>query len=47
MPSDYYITWPYQKLRFALIFPPLPEEAKEFELIFPKTAWQFKDIKCK
>ena len=46
-PARTYIPWPYQKLRFALVFPPLPEEAKEFELIFPKTAWQFKDIKCK
>lgn len=46
-PARTYIPWPYQKLRFALIFPPLPEEAKEFELIFPKTSWQFKDIKCK
>lgn len=46
-PARTYIPWPYQKLRFALIFPPLPEEAKEFELIFPKSAWQFKDIKCK
>lgn len=46
-PARTYIPWPYQKLRFALIFPPLTEEAKEFELIFPKTAWQFKDIKCK
>ena len=41
------IPWPYQKLRFALIFPPLPEEAKEFDLIEPSSTWQFKDIKCK
>ena len=41
------IPWPYQKLRFALIFPPLPEEAKEFDLIEPSSIWQFKDIKCK
>lgn len=41
------IPWPYQKLRFALIFPSLPEEAKEFDLIFPSSAWQFQDIKCK
>jgi len=46
-PARTYIPWPYQKLRFALIFPPLPEEAKEFELIFPSTVWQFKKIKCK
>lgn len=41
------IPWPYQKLRFALIFPPLPDNAKEFDLIEPSSSWQFKDIKCK
>ena len=41
------IPWPYQKLRFALIFAPLPEEAKEFDLIEPSSTWQFTDIKCK
>ena len=41
------IPWPGQKLRFALIFEPLPEEAKEFDFIEPSTSWQFKDIKCK
>lgn len=46
-PAKTFIPWPYQKLRFALIFPPLPEEAKEFDLIEPSTTWQFKDIKCK
>jgi hypothetical protein len=46
-PARTYIPWPYQKLRFALIFPPLPEEAKEFDLIFPSSPWQFLDIKCK
>ena len=46
-PAKVFIPWPYQKLRFALIFPPLPEEAKEFDLIEPSTTWQFKDIKCK
>ena len=46
-PARTFIPWPYQKLRFALIFPALPEEAKEFDLIEPSTTWQFKDIKCK
>jgi hypothetical protein len=41
------IPWPGQKLRFALIFPPLPDNAKEFDFIVPSSAWQFKDIKCK
>lgn len=46
-PAKTFISWPYQKLRFALIFPALPEEAKDFDLIEPSTTWQFKDIKCK
>ena len=46
-PAKIFIPWPYQKLRFALIFPALPEEAKEFDLIEPSSTWQFKGIKCK
>lgn len=46
-PASTNIPWPYQKLRFALIFPPLPEDAKEFDFIVPSSVWQFKDIKCK
>ena len=46
-PAWTYIPWPYQKLRFVLIFPPLPENATEFDLIEPSSSWQFKDIKCK
>ena len=46
-PASIKIPWPGQKLRFALIFEPLPEEAKEFDFIEPSTSWQFKDIKCK
>ena len=46
-PASIKIPWPGQKLRFALIFEPLPEEAKEFDFIVPSTVWQFKDIKCK
>ena len=41
------IPWPYQKLRFVLIFPPLPDNATEFDFIVPSSVWQFKDIKCK
>ena len=46
-PATTKIPWPGQKLCFALIFPPLPEEAKEFNFIVPSSEWQFKDIKCK
>jgi hypothetical protein len=46
-PASTTIPWPYQRLRFALIFPPLPDEAKEFDFIVPSSEWQFKDIKCK
>lgn len=46
-PARTIIPWPYQKLRFALIFPALPVEATDFDLIEPSTTWQFKDIKCK
>ena len=46
-PAKTTIPWPYQKLRFALVFEALPEEAKEFDLIMPNSTWQFKDIKCK
>ena len=46
-PGNTIIPWPYQKLRFALIFPPLPENATEFDFIEPSTSWKFKDIKCK
>ena len=46
-PAKTYIPWPYQKLRFVLIFPALPENATEFDFIVPSSNWQFKDIKCK
>ena len=46
-PAKTFVPWPYQKLRFALIFPALPENAKEFDLLEPSSTWQFKDIKCK
>ncbi len=35
------------ELRFALIFPPLPADATEFDFVAPKTVWMFKDIKCR
>ena len=41
------IPWPYQKLRFALLFPALPETAEVFDLIEPSSDWKFKDIRCK
>ena len=46
-PASTRIPWPYQKLRFALIFQPLPENATEFDFIEPSSTWQFKDIKCR
>lgn len=46
-PATTNIPWPYQKLRFALIFQPLPDNATEFDFIVPSSEWQFKDIKCK
>ena len=39
--------WPGQKLRFVLLFPPLPDNATEFDLIEPSSEWKYKDIKCK
>ena len=46
-PGNTIIPWPGQKLRFALIFPPLPENATEFDFIEPSTTWKFQDIKCR
>jgi hypothetical protein len=46
-PATTKIPWPFQKLRFALIFPALPDNATEFDFIVPSSTWQFKDIKCK
>ena len=46
-PAKVVIPWPYQKLRFALIFEPLPNDAKEFNFMVPSSEWQFKDIKCR
>jgi hypothetical protein len=39
--------WPGQKLRFVLLFPPLPDNATEFDLIEPSSEWKYKDIRCK
>ena len=41
------IPWPYQKLRFALIFPALPDTAEEFELVEPSSSWKFRIIRCR
>ena len=46
-PSRTLIEQPYQKLRFALIFPPLSLEDNEFELKMPGKYWNFKNIPCK
>jgi hypothetical protein len=46
-PATTKIPWPYQKLRFALIFPALPAEDAEFDLIEPSSDWKFKDIRCR
>lgn len=46
-PGSTAMPWPHQKLRFALIFPPLPADATEFDFVAPKTVWMFKDIKCR
>ena len=46
-PATTTVPWPFQKLRFVLIFPPLPDNAKEFDFIVPSSVWQFKDIKCR
>ena len=46
-PAETRIPWPGQKLRFVLIFPPLPDDATEFDFIVPSSEWKFKDIKCR
>lgn len=46
-PNKALIEQPYQKLRFALIFPPLSLEDSEFELKMPGKYWNFKKIPCK
>ena len=46
-PNRALIEQPYQKLRFALIFPPLSLEDNEFELKMPGKYWNFKNIPCK
>lgn len=45
-PSTTRVEQPYQKLRFALIFPPLSLEDSEFEFKESKE-WHFKNIPCK
>jgi hypothetical protein len=46
-PTRTIIPFTYQKLRFALIFEPLPVEATEFDFVEPGGIWKFMDIKCK
>jgi hypothetical protein len=46
-PARTLIEQPYQKLRFALIFPALSLQDSEFELKMPGKVWNFKKIPCK
>ena len=46
-PNRALIEQPYQKLRFALIFPPLSLEVNEFVLKMPGKYCNFKNIPCK
>ena len=46
-PARTLIEQPYQKLRFALVFPPLSLQDTEFELKMPGKYWNFKKIPCK
>ena len=46
-PNHALIEQPYQKLRFAVIFPPLSLEDSEFELRMPGKYWNYKKIPCK
>lgn len=46
-PTRTRIPWPYQKLRFALVFPALPASAELFDLVEPSSDWKFRDIRCK
>lgn len=46
-PNSTKTPWPGQKLRFVLFFPPLPDNATEFDLIEPSSEWKYKDIRCK
>ena len=46
-PARTLIEQPYQKLRFALIFPALSLQDTEFELKMPGKYWNFKKIPCR
>ncbi len=46
-PARTLIEQPYQRLRFALIFPALSLQDNEFELKMPGKVWNFKNIPCK
>lgn len=43
-PGRVIVPFPYQKLRYALIFPPLPAEATSFEVVDGRGYWRFTDI---
>ena len=46
-PGKVIVPSPYQKLRYALIFPPLPAEATSFEVADGRGYWKFTDIKTR
>ena len=46
-PGKVIVPFPYQKLRYALIFPPLPAEATSFEVADGRGYWKFTDIKIR
>lgn len=46
-PGKVIVPFPYQKLRYALIFPPLPAEATSFEVADGRGYWKFTDVKTR
>ena len=46
-PGRVIVPFPFQKLRYALIFPPLPPEATSFEAVDGRGYWKFTDIKTR
>ncbi len=46
-PGRVIVPFPYQKLVYALIFPPLPAEATSFEVVDGRGYWKFTDIKTR
>ena len=46
-PGKVIVPFPFQKLRYALIFPPLPTEATSFEAVDGRGYWKFINIKTR